>query len=192
MERIFETKTIIQILKQISGQTFTQIFRLVCVIFTLFFAFSGVVSAADTGVKPPLENCSGIKTDLTITALLKPSTFVPVIPNECSQDVAKNGNVTGAKALSLSAFPVILVRIYGLLSSLTFFLTGFNLIFVSIRYSYAAFDPGEATKALGSIQESATSLFLVLSAYIIINTIFSTIFKIPLKTDASDLQAFFN
>jgi hypothetical protein len=142
--------------------------------------------APASGAKPPLNDCEGYATNLTITALLQPSSFVPLIPNSCS------GGTGAPQALSLQAIPVVIVRIYGLLASLVFFLTGLNLIYASIRYSYGAFQESEAKAAINSIQESATSVVLVLTAHIIISTIFTAIFKIPLNTDSTYIQSFFN
>jgi len=133
-----------------------------------------------------LNDCPGQITTLTITSLLQPTNFVPLIPDSCS------GGTTAPEALSLKAIPVIIVRIYGLLASLVFFLTGFNLIFASVRYSYGAFQESEAKNAINSIQESATSVLLVVVAHLIVSTIFSTIFKIPLNTEVTYIQSFFN
>lgn len=133
-----------------------------------------------------LNDCPGQETTLTITSLLKPTSFVPLIPDACS------GGTDAPQALSLKAIPIIIVRIYGLLASLVFFLTGFNLIFASVRYSYGAFQESEAKNAINSIQESATSVALVMVAHLIVSTIFSTVFQIPLNTDATYIQSFFN
>jgi hypothetical protein len=132
-----------------------------------------------------ISDCNEV-TQLTVVSLLKPTNFVPLVPASC----AKDGS--GAKALSLGSLPIIIVRAYGLIASTVFFLFGLNFIAAAVRYSYGAFQEGESSKALQTIQESGVSVGLVLTAHIIVSTLFSTIFNIPLQTDTKSLQAFFN
>jgi len=152
---------------------------------------SGVSGFAEKKATPNLDkvranDCASAKTPLTVLALMTPGQFFPIIPNACG------GGDGAPQALSLTALPVILVRVYGLLASLVFYLFGFNLIFISIRASYGAFQEAEYKNALNMFQEGVTSIALVLLAHLIISTIFSTIFRIPLITDVSTIQGLFN
>ncbi|GAB4147541.1 MAG: hypothetical protein OHK0017_09360 [Patescibacteria group bacterium] len=112
-------------------------------------------------------------TKLSVSNLFKPQEFVPLIPADCS-----GGPGTAAPALSLNSISVVILRGYGFLASLTFYFFIVNLIFASIRWSYAAFDTAQAGQALQSIQEGGVSLILILVSHLVLSTIFNSIFKV--------------
>jgi hypothetical protein len=168
----------------------TWIFIVMSVSLGLLGAFQVGVTAAEA--TPNVDaikanNCDSSRTSLTIVNLFTPKNFFPVIPEECG---GKQGEPP--KALGLGAIPVILVRVYGLLASLVFYLFAFNLIFASVRFSYGAFSSGDYEKSFNMIQEGFTSIALVLTAHIIISTIFTAIFQIPLETDVTKVRSFFS
>ncbi len=161
----------------------------ILIITSFSIALSGCMSvaAATPNVdKIKANDCTSSKTELTVLALMTPSKFFPIIPIECGGNVGE-----GPKAMSLKALPIILIRVYGLLASLVFFLFGFNLVFASVRFSFGAFQEAEYKNSLNMIQEGATSVALVLLAHLIISTIFSSVLKIPLNTDMSSIQQLF-
>ena len=170
-------------------KTLTWIF----IVLSLAMGFLGVFQLSAQAQDTPnvaaikANNCDSSKTSLTIVSILSPRNFFPVIPEECGGKVGEP-----PKALGLGAIPVILVRVYGLLASVVFYLFGFNLVFASVRFSYGAFKSDDYQKSFNMIQEGFTSLALVLTAHLIISTIFSAIFGRTLETDSSVIRGFFS
>ena len=144
---------------------------------TLVFTFLFVGLSLPVQAQKFDKSCvSADDIQLNISNLFQPNLFIPIIPESCASG---NG---GAKALSLDLLPIIIIRSYGLLASMVFYLFGFNLVLSGIRWSYASFNPSEAGNALKSIQQSGVSMGLVLVSHLIVSTIFVNIFQIKFDT----------
>jgi hypothetical protein len=142
----------------------------------LFLLILGLFAFVSTPVFAATFNSTCVQDiKLSISALFNPAQFIPIIPAECSG----GGKI---EPLSLQLVSVVAARGYALIASLVFYFFGVNLLFAGIRYSYAALNPSEATKALGMIQESGVSLALVLVSHLVISTIFTSIFQLPFST----------
>lgn len=155
---------------------------IVLLVFSLFNSFSLTVKA-----NAAFQDCSE-QTRLNISNLFRPAEFIPVVPESCS-----GGDNTKATPLSIGSVGVVVIRAYGLVSSLVFYLFFVYILFAGIRWSYAAFNESEAGKAKQSLQEAGISISLVLLAHLIVSTIFTSIFKFDsFETDPTVFTDFFS
>ena len=103
---------------------------------------------------------------LSIAALFSPGNYFPLVPAGCGTDASGN-----AIPLSIQQIPDILLRAYGALTSLVLYFGVFYLIYAGILWIASGVDAAQKGKAKKAITTAVTSIVLVLSAHIIVNTI---------------------
>jgi hypothetical protein len=125
---------------------------------------------------------------IRVTDIFRPSSFLPIV--DCGTD--SNGDPV---PLSLAVLPNVMIRLFGALASLVFYLFGFIVLFSGIQYTYGGIDGGSSiTQAKRNLQDSVIGLVLVLGAYVIINTILVVLLGSEAKASsvlATDIQSFF-
>lgn len=129
------------------------------------------------------DDASGCeKVDISFVELFNPGNYFPLVPEGCGTISKDNANIDDAvesdlananvaAALPLSAIPIILLRAYGALSSMVFYLFGFFLVFSGVQWIAGGVNPEQKAKALKQIQASVTAVVMIISAYVVVNTI---------------------
>jgi hypothetical protein len=136
---------------------------------SLGMAFSLTGSLSHVEVLAQTGGCTGLKRKIRVTDIIRPTSFVPLIPANCSQDA--NGPVP----LSLAVLPDILARGFGLICSLGFYLFGFIVLFSGLQWIYGGIVEEEVLRAKRNLQDSVIGLVLIFSTYVIINTLLSVL-----------------
>ena len=149
-----------QLLRRLSG---------IMLLFTLLCGFFiTTTSPAVAQVQSRIDECSAETTDdgrLDVTSIFNPSNFFPLIPAECGLDGEK------VVALSFDTLPSVLIRSFGAIASLVFYLSSFYLVWAGVLYSYGGFDASKKADAIRKIQTAGIAIIMILSAYTITNTI---------------------
>lgn len=115
------------------------------------------------------EECGAERTAegaLDVTSIFNPSNFFPIVPEACGTDGA--GNTT---ALSLQTVPSILIRAFGAIASLVFYLSSFYLVYAGVLYSTGGINPSAKQEAINKIRTAGIAMVMILSAYTVTNTI---------------------
>jgi hypothetical protein len=136
----------------------------------LFSVLSPIFSHAQTRNLEIAPQACQYKKKITFTSILKPTNFTPIIPKECATEA--DGS---ARPLTFAVLPDILIRTFGFLASLVFYLFGFIVIFSGIQWMYGGIDGKQDLQAKRNIQDAVWGLILVLGVYMIINTILNVL-----------------
>lgn len=123
-----------------------------------------------------------VKKKITMTDIVNPGEFFPVIPEGC-------GSIEGkAVPLSLAVAPDIAIRFFGALASLVFYLFTFVAIFSGIMWTYGGIDGQSNITAKRNFKDSFVGLILVTTVYAIINTIMVVL---EVNLPSTDINSFF-
>lgn len=130
------------------------------------------------------EGACEISEKITMTDILAPNQFFPVIPEECS--TTPDGQPV---PLSLAVVPDVAIRFFGALASLVFYLFFFVAVFSGIQWTYGGIDEKQALQAKQNFRDSFIGLVLVVSVYVVINTIVVNLLRV--QFDYTDMDQFF-
>lgn len=128
------------------------------------------------------EGCK-VKGKITMTDILNPGSFFPVIPAECS---TSNGKPV---PLSIALIPDIAIRFFGALASFIFYLFFVITTVTGIMWIYGGIDPSQATQAKKNFQDAFVGLVLVVSVYMVVNTVLISLLRV--RFTYTDMDSFF-
>jgi hypothetical protein len=169
--------------------TFTNALQKILVILGLFFLSLGVLTTLPTHTQSNFSDpaaCTDTK-KITIADIFVTTSFTPLLDPACSSDA--NGR---AQPLSLAVLPSILIRGYGFMASLVFYIFGINLIVAGLRWIYGGIGNNterQIADAKRSIATSVTAIGLVLGAYLIVFTVLQVLGVESLGS--TDVSSFF-
>lgn len=103
-------------------------------------------------------------TKISLTDIFQFTKFIPIIPKECS-----------GQALDLQDAGTVLLRLYGFIASLIWYLVSFIVIFSGMMWIWDGIDGNQAAQAKKNLADAAYALLIVFSTFIIINTILGLI-----------------
>ena len=171
------------VFKSLSQNTSKRVFNIlgIFLLFVSIFSPSILTLAAQPAATPGV--C--IQSDITLASIFVPTNFIPIIEPQCS--TTANGK---ARPLSFDVLPYVLLRAYGFLSALTVYLFGFIVLFSGLQYSYGALDGNSSVKALRNLKDAMIALFLIFSAFAVVNTLV-IVLKVPGVVSNANLTSFF-
>lgn len=120
-------------------------------------------------------------TSLSLTNLFVPAVFLPVIPENCSKFEGE------PIPLSPVLIPSIIVRLFGLIASLIFYLLFFNIIVSGIMWTWGGIDNKNITQAKQNFKDTFVAIGLLLGTFIIISTILGILTPNEIETDMNKL-----
>jgi hypothetical protein len=129
----------------------------ISVVIIFIFAISLININIYAAACPPTDTIS-------LTDIFQFAKFLPVIPKACSD-----------KALDLQDLGTVLLRLWGFLASLIWYLVSFIVIFSGMMWIWDGIDGNQAAQAKKNLVDSVYALLIVFSTFIIINTVLSLI-----------------
>jgi len=155
----------------------------ICIVIGLVSSAAVSTVSAQSEFQGAEGNCE-IKSAITMTDVLAPASFFPVIPAECS--TTEDGR---AVPLSLAVLPDVAIRFFGALVSLVFYLFFFIAVFSGIQWIYGGIEERQALQAKRNFQDSFLGLVIVLSVYLVINTLIGSVLNVQFQY--TDMDQFF-
>lgn len=154
----------------------------------LVFASKLTVLAQDNIASPEDNNylgknfgCSIATADLSITNLLAPAEFLPVIPENCS-------SVDGQPIpLSPVLIPAIIARLFGLIASSIFYLLLFVVIVSGIMWTWGGIDNKNISQAKQNFKDAGVAVLMLISTYVILSTIIGLLSPNQVDTNINNL-----
>lgn len=142
--------------------------KLVAILGLMFLAF-GLFSnlTANAQFSDPAA-CTETK-DIKITDIFVTTSFTPLLDPACTSD-----GDGGAQPLSLAVLPSVLIRGYGFMASLVFYVFGITLIVSGLKYIYGGIGDNTERMILDArrdIQNSVMALGIVISSYMLVFTV---------------------
>jgi len=114
------------------------------------------------GIDTTTPSCGNTK--LTIGSIIRPGSFFPVIPCALTDD----GKV---RPLSPALIPDILVRAFGFIASLTFYLFTGILVLTGVMFIWDGIDGQSRKKAEKNLYDTIWALVLIFGTYTILISI---------------------
>jgi hypothetical protein len=135
---------------------------------------SGIIVQAQNDIESqltgPCKSALGAKINLfgSITDLINPQSSLPFTPKECGKDIS--GKST---AIPVKYFPLVLLRVYKFLISLSLYLFAFGLILLGVMIQADIFSGNYdyMRKIRSYFKNAITGLLTTLFAYFIVMTI---------------------
>ena len=94
-----------------------------------------------------------------------------LIPRSCSLDANNK-----PKPISPGEIPAIGLRVFNFVVGLIFYFAFAVTVFSGLQYAYGGLDGKQSVQAITNLRDSAFAIILVLSTYIIINTVMINVF----------------
>ena len=130
---------------------------IICLMIAFILTISLISLNTHAAACPPTDT-------ITLTDIFQFAKFVPIIPKECSE-----------KALDLQDLGTVLLRLWGFIASLIWYLVSFTVIFSGMMWIWDGIDGKQASQAKKNLSDAVYALLIVFSTFIIINTILGII-----------------
>lgn len=131
-------------------------------IFTFFVGLLCLVSVAPLNTFAADYTCTVPKEEIKWWSLATPTKFLPIIPDSCSKD----GN--SIKPASLNAIPAIILRAYGFLCGLAFYLLTPLFAYYGIIYILGGVSSGQTESAKKALQNAFIAIIILSLFYTIV------------------------
>lgn len=119
------------------------------------------------GTSTTSSTCTVTNSSIKWYSIVTPVDFLPIIPAECGQDG------TTIKPLSIKLLPEIIIRLFGFLVALVWYLLLPVFIFAGIWYIWGGIDGTSSGAAMSLLQNSFLSILSLLFFFIIVFTVLS-------------------
>jgi len=153
------------------------------IITSFLFVLAGVILVFSPLVSAQVKDCNVEIPSIKWYSIANPGSFLPIVPAQC-------GSATGTvEPLALTSLPLVFLRLYGFLVSLSFYAIVWVLIAAGVWYIYSGFNDGNVSGPIKYLQGAATGLALILVFYV---GLFTILGLLGFKSTGFDIRSFFN